>query len=48
MIDADEPMWIERDDGTISATVLLNLDQDERRNVLRLWHAHCFVNETLR
>ena len=48
MIGPEAPIWIERGDGTISATVLLSLDEDERRKALRLWHAHCLVSDTLR
>jgi hypothetical protein len=38
-----ERIWVERPNGTLSATSLLNLDDEEREAAVRVWHAQCHL-----
>ena len=40
-----EPAWVERADGTLHPSSLLNLDAQERREAIRVWHAGCVIDD---
>jgi hypothetical protein len=41
VIGVYERIWVQRPNGTLSATSLLNLDDEERETAVRIWHATC-------
>jgi hypothetical protein len=41
VIGVYERIWVTRPDGTLRATSLLNLDDEERETPIRVWHANC-------
>jgi hypothetical protein len=49
VIGVYERIWVERADGTLQATSLLNLDLGQAAHgaALRLWHARCLAEQRL-
>ena len=40
-----EPCWIERSDGTLHPSSLLNLDTTARDAAIRVWHTGCVIQD---
>jgi hypothetical protein len=42
-VGAQEPAWIEREDGTVHPSSRRNYDAAERARAWRVWHVSCFA-----